>query len=272
MLNHKISGTLLIVAVLAFAAGCSTAPASVVSTTGGQPANLSSSGGAGAVQPVTVLGQSAPVAGRSIIVVGTGKASGTPDIAHVNVGVETQADSVQQAVADNRGKMTQLLDALKTLGITDKDIQTTNYGVYTQREPTSDGKGGLGPTTYHVNNQVSVTVRDVGKLGDVLDKAVAAGANNIYGVNFSVADTSKLEAEARTKSIADAKARAESLAKLAGITLGDVIAISEVIGGSGPIYESPRLAASTGLGGGGAPIQPGELEVNMSVQVTFAIK
>ena len=66
---------------------------------------------------------------------GTGKASGTPDVAYVNVGVETQADSVQPAVADNRGKMTELLDALKTLGIMDKDIQTTNYGVYTQREP-----------------------------------------------------------------------------------------------------------------------------------------
>jgi uncharacterized protein YggE len=166
--------------------------------------------------------------------------------------------------------MTRLLDTLKELGIADKDIQTTNYGVYTQQQSVPDGKG-MGPTTYHVNNQVNVTVRDVNTLGDVLDKVVAAGANNIYGVNFSVADTSKLQADARAKAFADAKERAESLAKLAGVTLGDVVSVSEVIG-SNPIYEGARMAAATGLGGGGAPIQPGELEVNMSVQVTFAIK
>ena len=272
MWNRKmIYSIVLMVMVFALATGCSTAAAPAVQAGGSQP-SASPVVGPGNVQPVGNLAvqPSGPV--RSITVVGTGKASGTPDVAYVNVGVETQADSVQQAVADNRDKMTQLLDALKTLSIADKDIQTTNYGVYTQREPAPEGKGGLGPTSYHVNNQVSVTVRDVSRLGNVLDKAVAAGANNIYGVNFGVADTSKLQAEARTKSIADAKARAESLAKLAGVTLGDVIAVSEVIGGSGPIYESPRMAASAGLGGGGAPIQPGELEVNMSVQVTFAIK
>jgi uncharacterized protein YggE len=203
-----------------------------------------------------------------------GRASGTPDVARVNVGVETEAASVQQAVADNKAKMTQLLDALKALDIADKDIQTTNYGVYTQRQPVTgpDGKGGEGPTIYHVNNQVNVIVRDMSKLGDVLDKAVATGANNIYGVSFSVDDTSKLEVNARAKAIADAKARAEDLAKLTGVTLGDVVSVSEVMGGSGPIYEGARASAAMGLGGGGAPIQPGELEVNMSVQVTYAIK
>jgi uncharacterized protein YggE len=123
-----------------------------------------------------------------------------------------------------------------------------------------------------VNNQVNVTVRDVAKLGDVLDKTVAAGANNIYGVNFSVDDTSKLEADARAKAIADAKARAENLAKLTGVTLGDVLSVSEVIGGASPIFEGARASVAMGLGGGGAPIQPGELEVNMNVQVTYAIK
>ena len=121
-----------------------------------------------------------------------------------------------------------------------------------------------------MNNQVDVTVRDVSKLGDILDKAVASGANSIYGVSFSVDDTSKLEADARSRAITDAKARAASLAQLAGVNLGDVVSISEVIGGTGPIF-SPASAAM-GLGGGGAPIQPGELSVDMSVQVTFAIK
>jgi hypothetical protein len=256
---------LLIVAVLAFAAGCS-AGAIPAAQAGSTQLTSPLGGGPGAVQIAT------GTAGRGITVVGVGKASGAPDVANISVGVETQADTVQQAVADNKAKMTQLLDALKALGIADKDIQTSNYGVYTERQPvpSSEGKGATGPTTYHVNNQVNVTVRDVNKLGDVLDKAVAAGANNIYGISFSVDDTTRLQADARAKAVADARTRAESLAKLAGVTLGDVVSVSEVIGSSVPMYDAPR--AAMGLGGGGTPVQPGELEVSTSVQVTFAIK
>ena len=267
MLNRKMFfSAVLIVAVLSLAAGCSTVSAPAASASNAQPANVAG----GPVVNQAVIAQPALSTGRGITVVGVGKASGTPDVAQVNVGVETQADTVQQAVADNKAQMTQLLETLKGLGIADKDIQTTNYGVYTQRQPGPDGKG-MGPTTYQVNNQVNVTVRDVARLGDVLDKVVAAGANNVYGVNFSVDDTSKLEADARAKAIADAKTRAESLAELAGVTLGDVVSVSEVIGNS-PVLDGARMSAATGLGGGGAPIQPGELEVNTSIQVTFAIK
>jgi uncharacterized protein YggE len=269
MLNRKmLYSAVFIMIVLVFTAGCTAVPTPAVSAGNTQPA---SAGGGGPVVSQPAALQPAQPTGRGITVVGMGKASGMPDVAHVNVGVETQADSVQQAVADNKAKMTKLLETLKELGIADKDIQTTNYGVYTQREPSPEGKGSLGPTTYHVNNQVNVTVRDVAKLGDVLDKVVAAGANNVYGVNFSVDDTSKLQADARAHAFADAKVRAESLARLAGVTLGDVVSISEVIGGPGPMYDGSRMAAAAGLGGG-APIQPGELEVNMSIQVAFAIK
>ena len=275
MLGRKMfySAVLMVVAALAvtLAAGCSAVSRPAVSA--GVQA-MPAGGGPSGTQPVTLIGPSSqPVAptNRGITVVGVGKASGTPDVANINVGVETQAASVQQAVDDNKAKMTKLLDALKSLGIADKDIRTSNYGVYTQQQPSPEGKSGAGPTSYHVNNQVNVIVRDVAKLGDVLDKVVAAGANNIYGVNFSVADTSKLEDDARAKAIADAKDRAASLAQLAGVTLGDVVNVSEVIGGPVPVY-SVMDSAKTGLGGGGAPIQPGELEVNMSVQVTFAIK
>jgi uncharacterized protein len=276
MLGRKLfyrAVLILMALALALAAGCSAVSRPAVSA--GVQA-VPGGGGPVGSQPLALIGQSSqPVAlmNRGITVVGTGKASGTPDVANISVGVETVAASVQQAVDDNKAKMTQLLDALQSLGIADKDIQTSNYGVYTERQsvPVPDGKGDQGPVSYHVTNQVNVIVRDVNKLGDVLDKVVAAGANNIYGVNFSVADTSKLQAGARAKAIEDAKSRAESLAKLAGVALGDVMSVSEIIGGSGPIYGVME-SAKMGSGGGGAPIQPGELEVNMSVQVTFAIK
>jgi len=254
---------LVIVAALALAGAATFAALTFA------PTSALAGGGPNSSRPVSVGVQASGSSTASgITVVGVGQAAGTPDVAHVSVGIETSAVSVQQAVSDNKGKMSALLDALKGLGLSDKDIQTSNYSVYTQQAPDASGASGSGALTYHVSNQVDVTVRDVTKLGDILDKAVAAGANNIYGVSFSVDDTSKLEADARAKAITDAKARATSLAQLAGVQLGEVMSISEVIGSNGPMYAS----VASGMGGGGTPIQPGELNVAMSVQVTFAIK
>jgi hypothetical protein len=207
---------------------------------------------------------------RSITVVGIGKVTGKPDIARVTVGIETQAPSLQTAVDDNKAKMNGLLDTLKKLGLADKDIRTSNYSVYTERvaPPAAGVEVSANQMIYHVTNQVDVTVRDVNQIGEVLDKAVAAGANNIYGVNFSVEDTAKLEADARTKAVANARARAGELARLNGLQLGEVLTVSEIIGGAIPLYRE----AAMGLGGGGTPVQPGELEMSLSIQITYAVK
>jgi uncharacterized protein YggE len=221
-------------------------------------------------QPV-VEAAAQTAAERSITVVGVGKATGKPDIARVTVGIETQAPSLQKAVDDNKAKMNGLLDTLKKLSLADKDIHTSNYSVYTERvaQPLGvDKAASTDQMIYHVTNQVDVTVRDVNQLGDVLDQAVAAGANNIYGVNFSVEDTAKLEADARTKAVADAKARAENLAQLNGVQLGEVLTVSEVIGST----AYPLDYGAKGMGGGGTPVQPGELEMSMSIQITYAVK
>jgi len=207
---------------------------------------------------------------RTITVVGQGKAYGTPDVAYITVGIATSGESVQVAAEENRVKMAALLEAIKVLGIADKDIRTSNYSVYTERqtvyEPGSS-KGESGAVLYHVSNQVTVTVRDLAKLSDALDVAVAAGANNIHGVSFTVEDPSALQDVARADAVADAKARAESLAKLAGVSVGQVLTISEVVGGSTPVYYD----GAKGMGAG-TPIEAGQLEVQMSVQVTYAIQ
>jgi uncharacterized protein len=254
-----------VIAAVMMTAGCSMAGPS-------QASAANQAGAGGPAQATGPVSQTVTLTGRGITVVGVGKASGAPDVANVNVGVETQAANVQQAVADNRAQMTKLLEALKALGIADKDISTSNYSVYTERQPVAapvERGSAEGALTYRVSNQVQVVVRDVAKLGEVLDKVVEAGANNIYGVSFSVAETSKLENDARAQAMTDARARAESLAKLAGVSLGEVVSVSEVIGG-GPLPYAK--SAAEGLGGGSTPIQPGSLDVNMSVQVTFAIK
>ncbi len=207
---------------------------------------------------------------RSITVVGTGKVTGKPDIAHVTVGIETQGPSLQKATDDNKAKMNGLLDTLKKLNLADQDIRTNNFSVYTERASASNPGAAVSTDQmiYHVTNQVDVTVRDVNQIGDVLDQAVAAGANNIYGVNFSVEDTAKLEAEARTKAVTDARVRAESLAQLNGVQLGEVLTVSEVIDGP----ASPMVYSAKGMGGGSTPVQPGELEMSVSIQITYAVK
>ncbi len=212
-----------------------------------------------------------PPPANTIAVSGNGVAFGTPDIAVASIGVQTRNANPGAAVSENTDKMTGIIDALKALGIDAKDIQTTNFSVYAQQNYDTNGQ----PTdiTYVADNTVTITVRDLNKVGEALGKAVAAGANNIYGVNFSVSDQSKLEAEARDKAMADAKARAEQLAKAAGVTLGAPMTISEYT--SAPPVTYAADVKGLGLGGGSGapvPVSTGQIQVNLQVSVTYEIK
>ncbi len=278
MLSHKfLPKVLLTGALLVLMAGCAAAPAAVASTgsnissTAGQGSNSPASGalGSGSAPAASPALQATSASGSGITVTGTGTVSGTPNMVQVSVGVVTQGATVQDAVSANASQMNALLSALKADGIADNDIQTSNYNVSTQNNPKPIAPGGTETTetTYYVNNQVQVTLHDVSKLGDLLDKLVAAGANNIYGVNFGISDPSQLEDQAQAKAVDDATHRAQSLAKLEGVTLGNVISVSETSGYPGTVYP-----AAAGLGGGGTPIQAGQLQVSVSLQVTYAIK
>ena len=170
--------------------------------------------------------------------------------------------------------MEAILAALKDTGIAEKDIQTTNYSVYMERYPepsplVGGAEAGESKPQYRVSNMVNVTIRDLDKVSEVLDGVIEAGANNIWGVNFSLDDTETAQAEARTKAVADARARAQALAELSEVALGPVMAVSEVIGGS--MYPVP-MAFESAMGGGGGPISPGEVEVSYQVQVTYFIE
>jgi len=193
-------------------------------------------------------------------------------VATAQIGVDTQAASPEQATRQNDESLQAVLAALKAAGIDEKDIQTAYYNLYAeQRFDPATGQP-TGQFTYRVSASLSVKLRDLAQVGAVLGDAVKAGANNISGVYFSIEDTVSLQAAARAKAVADAKARAQALAQLSGVQLGEVVSVSEVITGvPGPVYY--EAAARMGLGGGGgAPIQPGQLEVSMQVQVSFAIR
>jgi uncharacterized protein len=220
---------------------------------------------------------------RSITVVGQGEVKAKPDIATVNLGVEVTAPTVSEAMTQANAQMKTILAAMKSLGIADKDVQTSNFSINFERtNPTAplasemtSGAKTEGPQTpagfYRVNNMIQVTIRDLDKVGDVLDAAVEAGANNVWGVSFGLDDTDALEVQAREKAVADARARAESLAKLNNVSIGDVLSISEVIGGSpSPVYA--EAASFRGLGGGGAPVEPGELTFTTQIQIIYGLR
>jgi hypothetical protein len=223
-----------------------------------------------AVQAQTDTGNTAVSSG--ITVIGQGEAQGQPDQAHATVGVEISAPTVEEATNQNAAVIEQIMTALDEMGIAAEDIQTSNYSLwaeqrYDEREGTQDITG------YHVSNQVNVTIRNINNVGDVLAAVTNAGANSIYGVSFSVADTAVLEAEAREAAIADARARAQSLADLAGVELGDIQMITENIGPSYPMPILGRGGADMVVDEASAPgISPGQLKFSTQIQVTFALQ
>lgn len=237
---------------------------------------------------------------RSITVIGHGEAMGKPDVARTSIGVEGSAATVEAALNDTSTKMDAILAALKKLGVADKDMQTSNFSIQIERpypeppmpmpmpaaEPAPPaGKGGKAGTAtlappppppaptvkYRVSNSIEVVIRDVSKASKVLQAAVDAGSNNVWSVSFGIDDTKALEVTAREKAIADARARAEALAKLSGVELGPVISVSEVIG-RGPLSPMPMFAsAEAKWAGGGPPLAPGEVTFGTSIEVVFGL-
>jgi hypothetical protein len=211
---------------------------------------------------------------HTISVTGNGIAYGTPDIAVAQIGIEERHSDPAKAVSNANEKMSAIMAAIKGLGVEDKDLQTSNFSVYAQQDTDPDTGRALGTYTYVVDNTLNVTVRDLTKVGDVLGKAVGAGANSINGVSFSLSDQTALEAQARDKAMADAKARAEQLAKAAGVTLDKPMTINEYSSGPIPYSADYKAAPALGLGGDGGPVpvSTGQMQINLQVSVTYIIK
>lgn len=211
-----------------------------------------------------------PTLPRTITVVGEGKVTIQPDIARAQIGVEVVKTSVKEASDANKAALEAVLAALKAQGIADEDIQTSGFSIFAERYGT-DGPLPEEQVNYRVSNNVSVVIRELDKVGAILDAAIEAGANNIYGIEFSLEDPSTFESEARQSAIADARAKAEELAELNGVTAGDVVSVSEVIGNGGGYYNSNFAEVSRAMGGGGTPVSPGQLDLTMQLQVVYSI-
>jgi uncharacterized protein YggE len=208
---------------------------------------------------------------RTLSVNGNGTVYLTPDIAYIYIGVHTDDPTIATAVNNNNTQTQALVDALKNAGIAGEDIQTSNFSVYSSPQYDKVTGASTGVTSYSVDNTVYVTVRDLGKLGTLLNTAVSAGANNINSITFDVADKTAAMAQARTKAMANASSLASELAQTAKVTLGEIQTVT--------YSDNSPTPYGYGMGGGGAaapnasvPIQPGLTQITVMVSVTYTIK
>ncbi len=206
---------------------------------------------------------------RTVNVTGNAEVLLTPDIAYISIGVHSQAASAKDAVASSNTQTQAVIDAIKAQGVDAKDIQTTNFSVYQQTQTGPNGE--TGPVVFMTDNTVYVTMRDLTKIGAILDAAVSAGANNIYGITFDVQNMDAALASGRDQAMADAQSQAEQLAKAAGATLGAVQSVTYY--SNTPIPMAYEKAVAAGVGGGGSvPISSGQLQLTVTVNVIYELK
>ncbi len=206
---------------------------------------------------------------RTITVSGTGRVSVVPDLADVRMGVSVTAKTVEEARATSAESMAGVLAVLDALGIAKRDIQTSSLSL----NPVYDYSGDANPprlTGYQLSNTVAVTIRDLARVGQTIDRSLEAGATSLDSIGFRLEDASAAETEARAAAVADARARAETLAAAAGVQLGEIAAISEG-GAAAPFPAFRKEMAMMAARDAATPIETGTNEVAVSVAVTYLI-
>jgi uncharacterized protein YggE len=248
----------------------------IVSACGGDDdADAAGSGPDGAEAAVTLPGGSLSSAflasdgqASGISVSATGVVSADPDTAVLSLGVSALRDTVRDARDDAADAMNDLLGSVRGNGVDDDDIRTTSFNISPEYDYSRDERRIVG---YRVTNQVSVTVRDIDRVADVIDEAVDAVGDviQINGISFTAEDSDALLSDAREAAMVGAQAKAQELADLAGVTLGTPVAIAETSsGGVPPVFYGAR---AFDVAEAATPIEAGQLDVSVTVQVTYAI-
>jgi len=209
---------------------------------------------------------SAPEARTATIqVAGRGSVQAEPDVATIRIGVTTENAKVQEAVSANTAATEKVISELQPAGIEKKDLRTSNFSVYPQYRTEGENKHQV--LTYRVSNTVTVTIRDITKVGEILAKTVAAGSNQINGPSFSVSNPEKYLNEARKKAVENAMAKASVYASAAGMKLGAVLEMSE------PGVPAPVFAAGMARSAGAPiPIEAGEERLEAQVFLVIELK
>jgi uncharacterized protein YggE len=206
---------------------------------------------------------------QEISVSGQGKVYAKPDVAVLVLGVEDRGVKVSNIVGGNTEKMNKIIADVKNSGVDEKDIQTTQYTITPEYNWTE--RGGRIFVGYVLTQQITVKIRDFEKVGVILDKATADGANTIGDLQFVIDNPEAVQAEARQKAIKQAKEKAQTLAKQSGLKIVKLINVSD-----GSSYPQPLYGKGGGImaeSASAAPdIQPGQMEVSSVVTLTYRVK
>jgi len=210
-----------------------------------------------------------PVQGTLLTVNAEGLTEGRPDMATINLGVTTEGQSAQAALAENARRMQALVQALRRAGVAERDIQTSNVSVHPQQQY-REGQPPL-ITGYQANNSVTAKVRNINNTGRVIDAAVAAGGNTVHGVFFSYQDPDAQLDAARRDAIQEARRRANLYASALGMRVHRIVAVNEG-GGYGPPVPMPMAVRMEAAQDASTPIAPGQIETRVNVNVTFELR
>jgi uncharacterized protein YggE len=209
---------------------------------------------------------------RSLTVTGEATTSAKPDMAMVTAGVVTQAPTAAAALADNSKATAAVIDGLKGDGVEPRDLQTSNFSLQPVTVyPRADDGSSSGPpriTGYTVSNNVQVRVRDLSRLGAILDKAIGAGANSVNGIDFIVSRQSELLDGARKAAVEDARRKAALYAEAAGSKLGPIMTLSEQTIGPPPrpMYRMEAASAAP------VPVEAGETTLRVEITAAYALE
>jgi uncharacterized protein YggE len=195
---------------------------------------------------------------RTITVSGSGAVSATPNQAVFTFGVTTQGKTAVQALAANSTEMRRLIDALKAAGVLSGSLQTSSVSL---SPILSDGGDAI--VGYSASNSIAATIASLGRAGEIVDAAVAAGANQVQGPNLTVSDQSALYQAALKAAVADARLKAQALAEASGLRIGGVTSVQEN-GGNTPITYDAKAAPAPST-----PIVAGTQQISASVTVVF---
>jgi hypothetical protein len=216
-------------------------------------------------------------AGNAVLTISAdGKSIRTPDLAVFNAGVTTQAKTASAALTENAARMNAVIAALKTSGIAERDIQTSNLSVNpVYGQPRADANGNVSGEPvimgYQASNQVEVRQRKIGNYGKTIDTLVSAGANQVSGPSFQLDNPDAASDEARVEAMKKARARAELYAKAAGMTVRRILTISEGGGYSPQPIVMYARAEKVMADAAPSPISAGELQIGANVTVTFEL-
>lgn len=201
-----------------------------------------------------------------LVVSGSGEARVAPDLAQIQLGVTTQADSASDAMQQNSDQQSSVIEALKNAGVAAKDIQTSGLRLH----PRMDYPENSAPTIngYEASNMVTIRVTDVSKLGDVLDSIVEAGANQIQGISFERSEPGETDDEALRAAVADAQHKAGVMADASGMRLGPVLSMQEAPVAAGP---GPMMMRAEAARDASTPVEAGELSLSARVQIEYAL-